>query len=220
MALQTTEFNELAGGVSDVVAHINSALSTLTYQPVGFLHVQEVTFSQYLALLTSANAFMAMTLREGMALRAHEVVECQEGRKRVLTLSQSPWLPIVLRCESVRYAWDSHGHLPGLYSIPSQYDADEEAASRWQELRNHVVTQIAQTFITSFLTWCLRAHVEHMSLSIDPLLIPSLDLPRLTSKYRHLTTSLVFVDLERRLWVRNMSKSAMIEWEGSHGRAS
>lgn len=80
MALQTTEFNELAGGVSDVAAHINSALSTLTYQPVVFLYVQEITFSQYLTLLIVADAFMVTSLREGMALRAHEFVECQEAR--------------------------------------------------------------------------------------------------------------------------------------------
>jgi trehalose 6-phosphate synthase/phosphatase len=70
VALQTTESNELAaGGVSDVVARINSAFSTLTYQPVVFLHTQEVTFSQYLALLTVADAFLVTSLREGMALR-------------------------------------------------------------------------------------------------------------------------------------------------------
>jgi trehalose-6-phosphate synthase len=70
VALQTTESNELAaGGVSDVVARINSAFSTLTYQPIIFLHTQEVTFSQYLALLTVADAFLVTSLREGMALR-------------------------------------------------------------------------------------------------------------------------------------------------------
>ena len=37
VALQTTEENELHGGVGDVVARINSRFSTLTYQPVVFL---------------------------------------------------------------------------------------------------------------------------------------------------------------------------------------
>ncbi|KAI6107090.1 glycosyl transferase [Pisolithus croceorrhizus] len=39
VALQTTEFNELAGGVSDIVAPINAAFSTLSYQPFVFLHL-------------------------------------------------------------------------------------------------------------------------------------------------------------------------------------
>ncbi|KAI6016529.1 hypothetical protein EDC04DRAFT_2748037 [Pisolithus marmoratus] len=42
--------------------------------PIGFfLHVAEVTFSQYLALLTVGDAFMVTSLREGMALRTHEL---------------------------------------------------------------------------------------------------------------------------------------------------
>jgi trehalose 6-phosphate synthase complex regulatory subunit len=69
VALQTTESNELAGGVADVVSHINSRFSTLTYQPVVFLHTQDLTFSQYLALLSVADAFLVTSLREGMALR-------------------------------------------------------------------------------------------------------------------------------------------------------
>ena len=89
VALQTTESNELAaGGVADLVSRINSRFSTLTYQPVVFLHVQDLTFNQYLALLTVADAFIVTSLREGMALRTHEYVECQEGRYRPLVLSE------------------------------------------------------------------------------------------------------------------------------------
>ena len=87
VALQTTESNELAaGGVVDLVSCINSRFSTLTYQPVVFLHLQDLTFNQYLALLTVADAFFVTSLREGMALRTHECVECQEGRYRPLVL--------------------------------------------------------------------------------------------------------------------------------------
>ena len=88
VALQTTESNELAGDVTDIVSRINSRFSTLTYQPVVFLHVQDLTFNQYLALLTVADAFIVTSLREGMALRTHEYVECQEGRYRPLVLSE------------------------------------------------------------------------------------------------------------------------------------
>lgn len=53
-----------------------------------FLHTQDLTFNQYLALLTVADAFLVTSLREGMALRTHEFVECQEGRYRPLILSE------------------------------------------------------------------------------------------------------------------------------------
>jgi trehalose 6-phosphate synthase/phosphatase len=88
VSLQTTGENELQGGVADVVSRINSRFSTLTYQPVVFLHTQDLTFNQYLALLTVADTFMVSSLREGMALRSHEYVECQEERKRPLILSE------------------------------------------------------------------------------------------------------------------------------------
>ncbi|KAI6013258.1 hypothetical protein EDC04DRAFT_2759701, partial [Pisolithus marmoratus] len=51
-----------------------------------------------------------------------------------------------------------------------------------------------QAFTTSFLTRCLRAHNEHASLSTDPSLVPSLDLPRLIPKYQHSASRLIFVD--------------------------
>ena len=88
VALQTTEENEAQGGVTDVVSHLNSRFSTLTYQPVVFLHTQVLTFSQYFALLTVADAFVVTSVREGMALRTHEFVECQEERHRPLILSE------------------------------------------------------------------------------------------------------------------------------------
>lgn len=57
------------GSVSDLVSRINSRFSSLTYQPVVFLHTQDLTFNQYLALLTVADLFVVTSLREGMALR-------------------------------------------------------------------------------------------------------------------------------------------------------
>ncbi|EIW78015.1 glycosyltransferase family 20 protein [Coniophora puteana RWD-64-598 SS2] len=69
VALQTTESNKLAGRVSNVVA-------------------RDLTFSQYLVLLTVADVFLVMSLHEGMALRTHGFVECQEGRHRPLILSE------------------------------------------------------------------------------------------------------------------------------------
>ncbi|KAG1875860.1 glycosyltransferase family 20-domain-containing protein [Suillus tomentosus] len=121
VALQTTKSNELAaGGVSDVVARINSAFSTLTYQPVVFLHTQEVTFSQYLALLTVADAFFVMSLREGMALRTHEFVECQDGRHRPLILSEftgSYSYSGFRSCIAVN-PYDTHGTAKAIYQHP------------------------------------------------------------------------------------------------------
>ncbi|KAI5987712.1 hypothetical protein EDD15DRAFT_2372096 [Pisolithus albus] len=45
VAVQTTKSNELVRGVSDDLARVIAAFSTLTYQPVVFLHVEEVTLA-------------------------------------------------------------------------------------------------------------------------------------------------------------------------------
>lgn len=74
VALATTGENEEVAMATDVVARINNKYSSLTYQPVVFLHVQDITFGQYLALLTVADAFLATSLREGMNLTSHEFV--------------------------------------------------------------------------------------------------------------------------------------------------
>lgn len=56
--------------------------------PVVFLHTEPPTFSQYLGLMTVADAFIATSLREGMNLTAHEFVKCQSKKHRPVILSE------------------------------------------------------------------------------------------------------------------------------------
>jgi trehalose-6-phosphate synthase len=88
VALPTSSENEAQAQVSALIARINGRFATLTHTPVVFMHTQELAFGQYLALLTAADAFLVSSVREGMALRAHEFVECQAERKRPLILSE------------------------------------------------------------------------------------------------------------------------------------
>ncbi|CAG8621597.1 9808_t:CDS:10 [Funneliformis mosseae] len=87
VVLSTTEQNELQSQVSDVVARINSKFSNLSYQPVVYLH-KDITFSQYLALLSAADMCLITSLRDGMNLTSHEYVICQEEKHRPLILSE------------------------------------------------------------------------------------------------------------------------------------
>jgi len=103
VALSTTEQNQLQASITDVISHVNSRFGSLTYQPVVLLHTQDITFSMYLGLLTAADAFIVTSLREGMALRTHEFVECQHERKRPLLLSE------VCPPQCLAATLDSHG---------------------------------------------------------------------------------------------------------------
>ncbi|KAI6003560.1 glycosyltransferase family 20-domain-containing protein [Pisolithus marmoratus] len=107
VALQITKSNELTSGISDIVAHIDVALSTYTCQPVTLL-VHEATFSQYLALLIVADAVMATSLRESIAPQTHEYIECQEERKGALILSKA----LIMSDEEATSHWQRlHNHV-------------------------------------------------------------------------------------------------------------
>ncbi|KAJ8489164.1 hypothetical protein ONZ45_g13684 [Pleurotus djamor] len=207
VALHTTESNELAGGVADVVSHINSRFSTLTWQPVVFLHTQDLTFTQYLALLSVADAFLVTSLREGMALRTHEYVECQDGRYRPLILSEftgSYSYSGFRSCIAIN-PWDTRSTSNAIHQALTM--EDEEAKARWLELHNHVTTQTAQAFVTTFLTRCVRANTEHTPGDLTD--VPQLDVTRILPRYRHSQKRLVLIDFEATLWHRDLSKESL-----------
>ncbi|KAH8101288.1 glycosyltransferase family 20-domain-containing protein [Cristinia sonorae] len=202
VALQTTEENEYQGGVADVISHINSRFSTLTYQPVVFLHTQDLTFNQYLALLTVADAFMVTSVREGMALRTHEFVECQEGRHRPLILSEftgSYSYSGFRSCIAIN-PWDKRSTANAIFQALTM--SDDEALSRWEDLHNHVVTQSAQAFVTTFLLRCLRANLSHQP---DSLTVAPLDVNLVLPRYKHSEKRLILIDFEGTLWKRDFN---------------
>ncbi|KAI9509923.1 alpha-trehalose-phosphate synthase [Russula earlei] len=211
VALQTSEENEAHGGVVDVVARINSRFSTLTYQPVVFLHIEDLSFSQYLALLTVADAFLVTSMREGMALRTHEFVVCQEGRHRPLILSEftGSYSYSGFRSCIVVNPWDTRNTAKAIHQALTM--DDDEALSRWDDLHNHVVTQTAQAFVTSFLTRCLRMSIEHQQ---GDALVASLDLALLLPRYRHSQRRLLLIDFEDTLWPRNPRRQHEGQSEG------
>ncbi|KAJ7923024.1 alpha,alpha-trehalose-phosphate synthase [Mycena leptocephala] len=199
VALQTTS-SDLAGSIADVVTHINSRFSTLTYQPVVFLPTQDLTFSQYLALLTVADAFLVTSLREGMALRTHEFVECQEGRHRPLILSEftgSYSYSGFRSCIAIN-PWDTRGTAAAINQALTM--SDDEALSRWEDLHNHVTTQTGQAFVTTFLSRCLRSHTEQHLQSHEAA--PTLDMHRVLPRYKHSSKRLLLMDFESTLWTR------------------
>jgi len=73
-------------------------------------------------------------------------------------------------------------------------------------LHSHVITQTAQAFVTSFLTRCLRVHLEHQNQvegDGSRESAPVLDVAMLLPRYRHSRKRLVLVDFEGTLWLRD-----------------
>lgn len=101
--------------------------------------------------------------------------------------------------------------------------SDEEARSRWEDLHNHVTTQTAQTFVTTFLNRCVRSNAEHTaslmddatgggtSLNVSGHAIPHLGPQMLISKFKHSSRRLILVDFEGTLWRRDLTKNGLVE---------
>jgi hypothetical protein len=88
----------------------------------------------------------------------------------------------------------------------------EEARSRWEDLHNHVTTQTAQSFITTFLNRTLRSNISHiasLSAAGDPDSVPVFNLARMLPRYKHSMKRLILVDFEGTLWRRDLSKDGM-----------
>ncbi|KAF9195349.1 hypothetical protein BGZ50_004725 [Haplosporangium sp. Z 11] len=185
VALSTSEQNEVQGQVSDVVTRINSKFSDLSYQPIVFLR-QDITFSQYLGLLTVADVCLITSLRDGMNLTSHEYVVCQEERKNPLVLSEFAGtygsLGACLRVNPWNYT----------EVATAIHDAlemkEDEKAIRWNELRKHVCTNTAQFWAQGFVSELVKVHSDmqrRYSIHI-PLLDMSVVIPQYQSAKRRL----------------------------------
>ncbi|KAJ5103270.1 alpha-trehalose phosphate synthase subunit [Penicillium argentinense] len=73
-----SDIPELETQISKIAMKINSLYSTITHQPLVLLQ-QDISYSQFLALLSVAEIFMATNLREGMNLTSHDFIHCQDG---------------------------------------------------------------------------------------------------------------------------------------------
>ncbi|KAK0200593.1 glycosyltransferase family 20 protein [Desarmillaria ectypa] len=218
-----TPNSTLTDQILTTVSSINSRFSTLTYQPIVFLPTSDVTYSQYLALLTCADAFIVTSLREGMALRTHEFVVVQEGKERgkegVLVLSEftGSWSFRGFRsCIGIN-PWDKTGTANGIYEALNdtcEQDMVEGRCRRWEELLGWVEEQSAQKFVTGFLGRCSRAWQEHQrgtegGNSGGVEVLDKSKIGRVLVQWKHCTRRLVLVDLEGTLWDREKFRSKM-----------
>ncbi|GJJ69076.1 trehalose 6-phosphate synthase complex regulatory subunit [Entomortierella parvispora] len=185
VALSTSEQNEVQGQVSDVVTRVNSRFSNLSYQPIVFLR-QDITFSQYLGLLTVADLCLITSLRDGMNLTSHEYVLCQEEQKNPLVLSEFAGtygsLGACLRVNPWNYTEVAQAIHEGLEM------REPEKTVRWNELKKHVCTNTAQFWAKDFVSELIKVHGDvqrRYSIHI-PLLNMNVVLPEFKTAKRRL----------------------------------
>ncbi|KAK6084292.1 glycosyltransferase family 20 [Seiridium cupressi] len=210
VALATSEKTDLDAAVGDIVTRVNSAYANLAYQPLVYLK-QDIPYSQYLALLTIADAVMITSQREGMNLTSHEFLLCQDGKiddkkHGSLILSEFTGTSSLfggneLTVNPWSYRQCSEAVLKALEM------SDEEKASRWGKLFSAVEHHTGGHWFTEFLTQLDRFYDEqnnHAQTSI-----PRLNLQKLDAAFGRSQRRLFFLDLEGTL-IPNNPMSSMI----------
>ncbi|KAI6246167.1 putative alpha,alpha-trehalose-phosphate synthase [UDP-forming] subunit [Erysiphe necator] len=155
VATSTTEQAELDAAVSDIVTRVNSSWANLAHQPLIYLK-QDISFAQYLALLSVADALMITSQREGMNLTCHEFVFCQDGKVEgqnkngCLILSEFTGSSSVFGGNDLSVnPWNYHQCAE---AIKTALVMDEEEKKwRWENLYKAVMHHTAEHWYTSFL---------------------------------------------------------------------
>lgn len=197
VATSTTEDSELAATVSEIVTRIDAVHSTLTHNPLVFLR-QDIAFSQYLALLSIADAIAITSLREGMNLTCHEFVICQDGRA-----SSKKHSPVILSeftgsaaifdgAELAVNPWD-YNNIAEAFRIALEM-SDDEKERRYSKLRNLVMHQTGDFWVSKLSSHLAQVHEEQFKR--DTMSIPRLSSSDLARAYEKSSKRLFVLDYE------------------------
>jgi trehalose-6-phosphate synthase len=198
VATSTTEQAELDATVSDIVTRVNSSWATLSYQPVVYLK-QDISYPQYIALLTVADALMITSQREGMNLTCHEYLFCQDGKFEghnkfgSLILSEFTGSASVFGGNELSVnPWD---YLQCANAIKSALQmGDEEKEMRWKKLYAAVLHHTAEHWFSTFLDRLDKVYDEQHKR--DTTCVPRLSINNLSHKYQESARRLFVLDYE------------------------
>lgn len=211
VATSSEEDSELLVKVYDIITRIDRAYGDVTHQPIVFLR-QDIVFSQYLALLTIADAFITTSLRDGMGLNAHEYIFCQDG-KGSAAKKHGP----LLLSEFAGSATILHGHLPVnpwdykrmANSIKQALEMnDEEKEQRWKSLYSAVLRNNGSEWVHYLNKTLVKVSKEQSRR--DSAAVPRLSVPNLIKAYEGADRRLLLIDYEGTLTPNKTSSGVAI----------
>jgi len=197
VATSTTEQAELDATVSDIVTRVNSTHSTLAHQPLVFLK-QDISFEQYLALITVADALMITSLREGMNLTSHEFLYCQDGKYTKnkhgsLILSEFTGSASVFKGHELSVnPWDYRKCAEAIKAALEM--GAEEREQRWLKLNEAVMHHTAAHWFATFMEHLEKVWSEHALR--DTISVPRLSINKLCDQYQKAHRRLFILDYE------------------------
>lgn len=185
---------EVQQNISDIVTRINSRYSNISrgYIPV-VLQQTDISYNEYLALLSIADCFMVTSLREGMNLTCHEYIFCQQQRKNTLILSEFAGSATVLSKGSIMInPWDYNETAGALKSALEMSEGDKE--QRWQGLMRVIESEDGSSWASQFVKLIQSDFIEQQKRrSVD---LPEFHAESFSAAFRRASRRLIFVDYE------------------------
>jgi trehalose 6-phosphate synthase/phosphatase len=177
---------------------VNSSWANLAYQPLVYLK-QDISYAQYLALLTVADALMIASQREGMNLTCHEYLFCQDGKLEghnkfgSLILSEFTGSASVFGGNELSVnPWDYRQCADAIKTALEM--GDEEKIDRWKKLYTAVMHHTAEHWFSAFLQRLDMAYDEQHKR--DTTSVPRLSLNALGHMYQDSKRRLFMLDYE------------------------
>ncbi|KAJ5709333.1 glycosyltransferase family 20-domain-containing protein [Penicillium malachiteum] len=166
VASSASEIPELEAQVSKVAMRINSVYSNLTHSPLVLLK-QDISYSQFLALLSVAEIYMATNLREGMNLTSHDFIHCQDGQ----LVSQKHGTLILSEFTGSASIFQGHELIVNPWDYKQCADAinlalemsPEQRQQNWEFLLNRKAPYTAISWYSSLQSALIEAHSMQQS---------------------------------------------------------
>jgi trehalose 6-phosphate synthase/phosphatase len=200
VALLTGEKNNhLETTAAKIVTRVNSSWAhTIPHQPVLYVG-HGIEYSQYLALLTVADALLITNQREGLNLTPQDYVFCQDGRydqeKKYgsLILSEFTGSSSVLGGHHLLSTPGIMAHAQMQYGMPLKCPTmHDEKERRWKKLHETVTRYTASNWFSDFLLRLDRAYEEQDRR--DQISVPMLSLKALSQKHSQSARRLFILD--------------------------
>lgn len=197
VATSSPDNSDVSMHVSDIVTRIDSQYSTLAHQPLVLLR-QDISFSQYIALLSVADLLMITSLREGMNLTCHEFIVCQDGRlgdkkQGPVILSEFTGSSAIFKGADLSVnPWDYQQMATSIKQALEM--KDEERELRYKKM-NAAVQHNTGDFWVNVLTEDLNKAFEE-GCKRDTMAIPRLSVSSLSEKYSKSHSRVFILDYE------------------------
>jgi trehalose-phosphatase len=190
------ELTDLETQVTKITMRINSKYSTLTHQPLVLLK-QDISFTQFLALMSVAEVFMITSLREGMNLSGHDFVICQDGNSGI---SQMHGTLILSEFTGSASIWKGYEFLINPWDYVQCADAInralvkplEEKKNNWRFLTDRMAQHTASIWCDTFLEALRHAYDVQAERKLDK--IPPLSMDTVREKYKKTNTRVFIIE--------------------------